>query len=105
MQAFAYYVNNAIPVTTWDGDPNDTALWELIEPLKRLSKVKDVRPVIADISDFHRCALCKEFTAIFVLSFGCRSDRKVSVFRVPVTGFIVSGLPSGPPDWSPCLSP
>lgn len=54
MQAFAYQVNNGIPVTTWRGDPNDTVLQDLVQPLRQLSQVKDVRPFIAGMSNFHR---------------------------------------------------
>lgn len=124
MQVFAYHVNNGIPVTTWDGEPNDTALRDLIQPLKELSQVKDVRTSIACMSDFHRCGFCKSMAClVFFLTFrqegifsSCpgkcsyrersplQSPRLVSLL-VPVTGLLLSDLPSGSPDWSSCLSP
>lgn len=43
--SFAYQLNNGIPIITWRDDKSDRELLSLIDYLKKLSPVEDVRPI------------------------------------------------------------
>ena len=45
--AFGWDVPNGVPITTWVGDPDDTALTDLIPYLTALVAVDDVRPIVS----------------------------------------------------------
>lgn len=44
--AFGWDVPNGVPINTWVGDPNDTALADLIPLLTTLATLDDVRPLL-----------------------------------------------------------
>jgi len=48
-QAFAFQINNGIPIQSWYGDRNDSELETMIPVLKRLLEIEDVRPQIKQI--------------------------------------------------------
>jgi CTD small phosphatase-like protein 2 len=43
--SFGYQLDNGVPIISWYSDPNDRELWNLIDYLKLLNIVKDVRQV------------------------------------------------------------
>ena len=47
--AFAFNVDNGIPIESWYSDPNDKKLYQYIPLLRSLSMEEDVRTVIHSI--------------------------------------------------------
>jgi Dullard-like phosphatase family protein len=52
--SFAYQLDNGIPIIGWHDDPNDRELFSLIDYLKVLQQVDDVREVNRDVFRLHR---------------------------------------------------
>ena len=46
--AYAYNVNNGVPIESWFDDESDTELLKLLGFLKKVDKGMDVRPLIRD---------------------------------------------------------
>jgi CTD small phosphatase-like protein 2 len=44
--AYSYHVDNGIPIESWFDDPSDTELLKLVPFLRKLHRVKDVRPLV-----------------------------------------------------------
>jgi hypothetical protein len=55
VQVFMRQMDNGIPIGTWNGDPNDTALMDLLPLLSELEKVDDVRGVILERFEMRKC--------------------------------------------------
>jgi len=51
--AFAYHIDNGIPIRSWIGDKMDRELLDLIPFLKCLVEVPDVRPVLRENIGLH----------------------------------------------------
>lgn len=52
--AYAYNVDNGVPILSWFDDENDTELLKLIEFLRRIHKVSDVRDIVRHHFKTHR---------------------------------------------------
>ncbi len=46
--AYAYQINNGIPIESWYDDDSDNELLKLIGFLKRLIAVDDMRPIVRE---------------------------------------------------------
>lgn len=44
--SYLFQPENGLPILSWYDEKNDTKLFELIQPLKLMSEIFDVRPVI-----------------------------------------------------------
>jgi CTD small phosphatase-like protein 2 len=54
--AFAYHLDNGIPIESWFGERADTHLLDLVPFLHELARADDVRPLIRDkYASQHRC--------------------------------------------------
>lgn len=54
--AFAYHLDNGIPIESWFGERADTHLLDLVPFLHQLARAEDVRPLIRDkYASQHRC--------------------------------------------------
>lgn len=62
-QAYGYQIDNGIPILSWFGDENDVELDRLLPFLKKLSKAKDTREMIAQKFQFRQ----------FLTNYGHRS--------------------------------
>lgn len=47
-QAYAYQIDNGVPILSWFDDDKDEELLKLIPFLNKLAKAKDVRPIIRE---------------------------------------------------------
>lgn len=45
---------NALPITSWFTDPEDTELFDFIPLLTGLAKIKDVRVVLSQVHEDHK---------------------------------------------------
>ena len=45
-QSYMFQHENGMPILSWYEDRSDTKLLELIQPLKLMSEVPDVRPIL-----------------------------------------------------------
>ena len=75
--SYAFQVENAIPITSWYNDKNDTALYTLATILSKMSKVDDVRPSISKITTGFSTSIF-EASKLKVSSIICKLDNEVS---------------------------
>lgn len=54
IQAFAFQLDNGVPIVSWLGDPHDRELVKVAEFLIPLAEIQDVRPVIREKFRLHR---------------------------------------------------
>jgi TFIIF-interacting CTD phosphatase-like protein len=47
--SYAFHTENALPIPSWYTDNSDTALYQLLPVLQKLSKVDDVRSFLPKI--------------------------------------------------------
>jgi TFIIF-interacting CTD phosphatase-like protein len=47
--SYAFHTENALPILSWYADTSDTALYQLLPVLQKLSKVDDVRSFLPKI--------------------------------------------------------
>lgn len=45
-QSYLFQPENGMPILSWYDEKTDTKLFELIQPLKAISEIYDVRPIM-----------------------------------------------------------
>lgn len=54
IQAFAFQLDNGVPIVSWLGDPNDTELVKVAEFLIPLAGIQDIQPVLREKFRLHK---------------------------------------------------